>query len=573
MDSVAGYLVVSGETRALDPVLESVLEGLVRDGWTIRLDVSGLRVLTAPNFRWPVAQVHRRHVLIGEWRGLGAHPSSMAGQNLAGPAFGARLMSEGWGAYLMVWRDDAGGLNVIRDPSGAIDAVWWRRDGVTLVGNVLPAAIDRVLPDDLAIDWPRLGEILKTPALLTDRAPLSGVTTIRAGRWVEAWPGGRDEAVWRPADFAQRRVDESEKALVAVVDRAVDGVMRSRRKVVAELSGGLDSAIVAGALKATGHAAKADFVTYYGDEIEGDERAYAEAAARESGLDLAAVRKPVVALIPEDIEPLGHGIRPGLQGVDVAYDREATRRLAAVDADGLVTGQGGDSVFFHAPDPRVAADRMRHMGLRGLSPVYFAAVGRWTRHSAWTVGRLALSRVVDAPRCSHHWLEDLDDLPPAKRGQIERLVNNQLFWTDCLRARQAPLLNPLLGQPVVEHCLGVPADRLTLGPRDRGLARKAFSDRLPVEIRDRRSKGDLSVFYGRLIRASLPALRDLLIEGRLAEAGVLNRNQLETDLDDGRLLWGEGANQPLLAAVLETWARHWTGRIADRRAKIARQPV
>jgi asparagine synthase (glutamine-hydrolysing) len=181
--------------------------------------------------------------------------------------------------------------------------------------------------------------------------------------------------------------------------------------------------------------------------------------------------------------------------------------------------------------------------------------------------------VVDAPRCSHHWLEDLDDLPPAKRGQIERLVNNQLFWTDCLRARQAPLLNPLLSQPVVEHCLGVPADRLTLGPRDRGLARKAFSDRLPVEIRDRRSKGDLSVFYGRLIRASLPALRDLLIEGRLAEAGVLNRNQLETDLDDGRLLWGEGANQPLLAAVLETWARHWTGRIADRRAKIARQPV
>jgi hypothetical protein len=54
-------------------------------------------------------------------------------------------------------------------PAGAIDAVWWRRDGVTLVGNVLPAAIDRVLPDDLAIDWPRLGEILKTPALLTDR--------------------------------------------------------------------------------------------------------------------------------------------------------------------------------------------------------------------------------------------------------------------------------------------------------------------------------------------------------------------------------------------------------------------
>lgn len=573
MESVAGYLVVSVETGALDPVLESVLDGLVRDGWTVRFDVSGLRVLTAPDFRWPVAQIHRRHVFIGEWQGHGAHPSSMAGQNLPAPVFGTRLMSEGWGAYLMVWRDDAGGLNVIRDPSGAIDAVWWCRDGVTLVGDVLPAAIDRLLPDDLAIDWRRLGEILRTPALLTDRAPLSGVTTVGLGRWVEAWSGGRDEALWRPADFARRRVDGSAEALVRVVDKAVDGVMRSRRRVVAELSGGLDSAIVAGALKATGHAAKADFVTYYGDEVEGDERPYAEAAAREIGLDLAAVRKPVAALSPADFEPLGLGVRPGLQGVDVAYDSEATRRLAAIGADGLITGQGGDSVFFHAPDPRVAADRVHRIGLRGLSPTYLAAVGRWTRHSAWTVGRLALTRATDAPRCAHPWLEDLGALPPAKRGQIERLVNNQLFWTDCLRARQAPLLNPLLSQPVVEHCLGVPSDQLTLGPRDRGLARMAFSDRLPVEIRDRRSKGDLSVFYGRLIRASLPTLKALLIDGRLVEAGVLDRDQLETDLDDHRLLWSEGANQPLLAAVIEAWARHWMGRIADRRAKIARQPV
>jgi asparagine synthase (glutamine-hydrolysing) len=573
MESVGGYLVVSVETGARDPVLDSVLESLVRDGWTVRFDVSGLRVLTAPNFRWPVAQVHRRHVFIGEWRGLGAHPSGMAGQNLSAPVFGDRLMSEGWGAYLMVWRDDAGGLHVIRDPSGAIDAVLWRRPGVAFIADGFPAVIDPILPDDLAIDWDRLGDILRTPALLTDRVPLCGVTTIRPGRWVQACSGGRDEALWRPADFARQRVEASAEAMVSVVDKAVDRLMRSRRKVVAELSGGLDSAIVAGALKATGHAAKADFVTYYGDEIEGDERAYAEAAARKVGLDLAAVRKPVAALTPADFEPLGLGIRPGLQGVDVAYDREASRRVAAIEADGLITGQGGDSVFFHAPDRRVAADRVRRMGLRGFTPTYLAAVGRWTRHSAWTVGRLALSRVVDAPRCAHHWLQDLDDLPPAKRGQVERLVNNQLFWTDCLRARQAPLLNPLLSQPVVEHCLGVPADQLTLGPRDRGLARAAFSDRLPVEIRERRSKGDLSVFYGRLIRASLPALRDLLIEGRLAEAGVLDRTQLETDLDDRRLLWSEGANQPLLAAVLETWARHWTGRIADRRTKIAREPV
>src|SRR5690606_7089434 len=156
----------------------------------------------------------------------------------------------------------------------------------------------------------------------------------------------------------------------------------------------------------------------------------------------------------------------------------------------------------------------------------------------WTVGRLALfGKPASRAGPRHPWLEDISDLPPAKRGQLERLVNCQLFWTDCLRARAAPLLNPLLSQPVVEHCLGVPSDRLVVGQRDRGLARLAFADRLPPLIVDRRSKGDLSHFYGRVVRASAPALAGFLLEGRLVANGVLDRVDLAADLDPVRLLW------------------------------------
>ena len=239
-----------------------------------------------------------------------------------------------------------------------------------------------------------------------------------------------------------------------------------------------------------------------------------------------------------------------------------------------LTGQGGDSVFFQAPDPLVAADRFRRQGLRALNPAYLAAIGRWTRQSAWTVGRLALrGRPATGSGSRHRWLDDASELPPGKRGQVERFVNCQLFWTDCLRARQAPLLNPLLSQPVVEHCLGVPSYRLTLGERDRGLARYAFADRLPPAIAERRDKGDLSHFYGQVVRGSAPILSGFLLDGRLVAHGVLDRAALETDLDPARLLWREGANAPLLAAVLEAWARHWEGRIARRRTEVARQPV
>ena len=568
-----GYLILAGEAGAADPALERAVAELLRSGWIERLEGFGLRILTAPRFPWPVAQVHRVHALIGEWRGEGVHPSAIAGCFPQGRPLGSGLMAQGWGAYLMIWRDSDGHLNLVRDPTGAIDAVWWRRGGVTLVTDRPPAALDAVLPEDLAIDWERLGAVLATPSLLSDQLPLTGLTPVGAGCWARPELGGPDEVLWRPADFVRRGADDAPDAMVRVVDRVVDRLMRSRRTVLAELSGGLDSAIVAGSLKATGHAGRVTFVNYYGDDAEGDERRYAEAAAEQCGVPLEAVRKPVAAIAEADFMALASGLRPALQGVDPAYDRHAAGRLAALGADGLLTGQGGDSVFFQAPDPLVAADRFHRQGLRALHPAYLAAVGRWTRHSAWTVGRLALRgrpRPPVGPR--HRWLEEDPDLPPGKRGQLERFVNCQLFWTDCLRARQAPLLNPLLSQPIVEHCLGVPSYRLTLGERDRGLARRAFAERVPPSIIDRRDKGDLSHFYGRVVRESAPTLAAFLLEGRLVANGVLDRADLEVDLDPARLLWREGANQPLLAAVVEAWARHWEARIARRRAEVARQP-
>lgn len=565
-----GYLVVAMDAGIADPEVEAALLALIAQGWRLRLEGFGLRVLSGPRCPWPVAQVHRRHLLIGHWCGEGLHPSAIAGRRGGGETLGRELMSEGWGAYLMIWADPGGRLNIVRDPTGAIDAVWWRRRGAIFITDHPPEALNSLLPKDLAIDWARLGDILSHPAALTDGLALKGFNPIPAGAWVETDSQGAQVQLWRPAEHAQRLASDAPEALCETVDVVVRRLMRGRSHIVAELSGGLDSAVVAGSLVATGHADQARFINYYSDDVEGDERIYAQAAADVGRFALETVRKPVAPITEADLAPLGLGLRPALQGVDVAYDREAAQRLGAINADGLMTGQGGDSVFFHAPDPRVAADRFQREGLRALAPPYLAAVGRWTRHSAWTVAGIALrSHAKTGAEFGHPWLNGAQDLPPAKHGQLRRLISNQLFWTDCLRARAAPLLNPLLSQPVVEHCLGVPTDRLTLGPRDRGLARMAFASRLPDLIRERRSKGDLSRFYGHVIRDSLPALQALLPDGRLVAHGVLAEEDLGRDLDRDRLLWSEGSNQPLLAAVLETWVRHWERRIARRRTEVA----
>lgn len=565
-----GYMVI--QSGRMDPADRAVLDagrrGLGRAGWRSALALEGLEVFVGPGRTPRVRQVHRCCILIGEYQPRGQALSALVGGSRTSRGLARAAVDGGSGRYVLVWRTDAGELAVLRDPGGAVDCMIWNRGALGLAADQPPPEADILLPDSLAIDWDCLGEIVDQPGLVSDQPPLCGLTAVAPGAFAVVTGHPVREAVWTPADvWRNRPSDPSPGALRSVVDAAVAAAAGSHERLVGEMSGGLDSAIVSSSLAASGGAGRARFINYYGDAAEGDERVYAEANARKNRLSLETARKPVAAITPELLAPLGWGLRPALHGVDTAYDRDMADRLAAAGATGLLTGQGGDAVFFQAPDPRVVVDRRRRRGWRGLEPGYWAEVGRWTRHSVWTVAGLALGppRHTGGAGRRHPWLEDCDDLPPAKRGQILRLVNCQLFHGDCLRARAADLVHPLLGQSVMEHVLGVPSDLLLAGVRDRGLARQAFADRLPDLISRRRDKGDLSAFYGQVVLSSLPSLRPFLLDGRLVEQRLLDRAGLEQDLAPDRLMWAPGGNRPLLLAVLEVWVRHWDGRIGRRK--------
>ena len=513
-----GYLILDrrrlGATHR--PVVDAVLAALAGKGWRVSGPVDDIQILLGPRARLKARQVGRRHFLIGDWRGAVPVANLVAREDR--PAALARaVVGAGWGRYILAWRDDAGRLVLLRDPTGTMDCVWWRHGGAVLAAHEPPCEVDPLLPPELAIDWTVLGEIAAAPELLGDRLALSGLNAVNPGTISLISEVEASVAVWTPSSFCRTRGgwDERPEGLVEMVDNTVAALVEPHRRVMAEISGGLDSAIVASSLTATGRSGRAGFINFHGDWREGDERPYALAVADRLGLELESIRKPVEGIGLRQLWPLGESVRPALQGLDVTYDGEVAARMRRSRSTGLGTGQGGDAVFFQAPDPAVTADRFRREGAAGLSPAFIADVARWTRHSAWTVLGCALGMRSTGPGAPsgrrHPWLEDLEDLPPAKAGQLRQFVNAQLFWGDCLRARAGDLLHPLLSQPLAEHCLAIPADRLIRGVRDRGLARRAFSDRLPALLIERRSKGDLSCFYGHVTRASLPTLRLSLI--------------------------------------------------------------
>ena len=149
------------------------------------------------------------------------------------------------------------------------------------------------------------------------------------------------------------------------------------------------------------------------------------------------------------------------------------------------------------------------------------------------------------------------DLPPAKRSHIAQLAQKLAIHIENRRSRVSEVIHPLICQPMMERWLAIPADDLTLGGRDRGLARKLFAGRLPPAIAQRRGKGELTGYYGRGVAASLPWARPYLLDGRLAAEGLIDRGRFEAVLTAEHQIWRGEAYLVLCTLTVEAWVRRW----------------
>lgn len=519
----------------------------------------------------PVSAVAKGAWVIGEIAADGV-------RSAAGPETGARIarrLLSSWGRYVAVIQEGAR-TTVLRDPSGGLEAAIWRRDGLLLVASHLPDWLDPWLPPDLVIDEAALARLVANPALGAAASPLRGIAMLAPGA---LWRDGVVEQAWRPATFAKaERRDRSDPApkLVAAVDASVRAVARGR--VLIEVSGGLDSAIVSGALAQAG----ADVVcalNYYIGDRQGDERPFARAVARRLGWTLVEIPKSSAGVDLGRLSELSRGLRPALASFDQQHDLDLEARCATLAVDTVLTGQGGDHLFFQAPTALIAADGpARGLTLKGL-----AALARWQGRSiydvAWSALRAGLGadialrppphagpalREIRLGAANHPWLDGIAELPPAKALQVVSLVGALGVHSLTRRSQAVDLRHPLISQPLLELCLSLPTVVLTRGGRDRGLARDAFAGRLPPEVANRPTKGRLSSHYGRTLAASLPDLRPLLLDGRLAAAGLVERDALDAMLQPEALLWRGGYGILASLTMLELWVEAWTARLLRR---------
>ena len=254
----------------------------------------------------------------------------------------------------------------------------------------------------------------------------------------------------------------------------------------------------------------------------------------------------------------------------------------------MAIGFGGDQLFYQecaqwaagdflhrrGPRPgllRVALDAAQIDGL-SLWRVLRQAASSYLLHERWSplqdAGRmrpLLLPAAIEQARRSAGFLHPLlrhpRGAPSGKLWHAHQISQPFDFYDPIGRSGDAQRISPLYSQPLMELCLRIPTYVLTHGGWDRAVARRAFHDELPPEIRNRRHKGGIEEHLRLTLEHNRPLLRELLLDGALVREGIVDRGRLAEVLSGRATRIAAGSGEILEYAGIEAWLRRSGARI------------
>ncbi|MDP9085236.1 MAG: asparagine synthase-related protein [Pseudomonadota bacterium] len=451
-----------------------------------------------------------------------------------------------WGRYVAL--ADAGDeLRIYCDPSGAV-AAYCRPDSDFPLIFSDPHSVRAAGLIRPQVDWHGLSHRLFYPQLQCRRTGWHGVFECLPGQQMVVGRSLPDTSLWTP----WRHVTPLETQPSVLRDRlqsVVAALTAQGRSILLELSGGLDSSILAGCLATS--RAKWSGSNLFTPARDGDERHHAREVAAYWNASLIEA-----ALEPDSIDLLApprlSRVIPGGLGMIAAVDSLHERACSQTGAEALMSGTGGDNVFCSLRSAAPVVDAWR---AHGFASAYAAArdLADLTGSSIWAAARAArrydqrdrklpqrwpgspdlLASEARPSFDAHPWLNAPTDRLPGKRAHIILLLRAHSVVQAIDRARRNEMIFPLLSQPVVETCLGVSSWRWIAKGRDGAFAREAFRELLPAGVRARRVKGRLESWLNPPFLRQRQQIRELLMEGRLARHGLVDRLAIEQATSPG----------------------------------------
>ncbi len=499
---------------------------------------------------------------------------------------GRHLIESVWGRYVAFLHDAQARVTwVLRDPTGGLPCYLLRWRAVDIYFSRIDDVL-ALLDAPLGVNWPYL---IASVCFLREHCAataLREVTQVLAGQCVEIRAGvAKRHFYWDPLRIAGTEAIEDPAAAVAAMRQCVRDVVHAwasrYEHLLLSLSGGLDSSIVLACLKDAPSSPRLTCFHYYPLGADLDERAFARSAAQKAGLEL--IERPRDSSF--SLQPLltvQRAPEPTNYPYFLEHSRHEAQLAAELGAAALVIGYGGDQLFYQERAEWAAGDFLHRRGPRpgvlrvaldaaqmdqiSIWHVLREAASGYLLHRRWSLlqeaGRmrpLLVPSVIEQARRSAEFLHPLlrhpRGAPSGKLWHAHQLSQPYDFYDPLGREGDAQRISPLYSQPLVELCLRIPVYVLTHGGWDRAVARRAFYDDLPPEIRNRRHKGGIEEHLRLTLEHNRPFLRELLLDGALVREGIVDRARLAEVLSGRATRIGTGASELLEYAGIEAWLR------------------
>lgn len=409
-----------------------------------------------------------------------------------------------------------------------------------------------------------------------------GIERVQPGHLVRV-QGGRvsSTSYWTPPKASgAAKARDFEEGLRAVVDTAVTAQLRGGEQAIgSHLSAGLDSSIVTattarlidpGKVLAFTAAPRKGFDGPVPDGLIADEREYAsQTAALYPNIEHIVVDSTKESLVDVLDRQFAYMQQPTPGPCNSLWSREISRQASSRGLKVMLVGFGGNFTASYSGREawsalltrgrliklfRVAAT----MAANGVALRTLAAqlIGPILPRPLWALACRAYGRPTD--------LSGYTAIRPELRSQAEanakglgvdllyqpsndplqyRLAamfdgDNGNYFKGVLGEFGLSMRDPLSDKRVVEYCLSVPADEYLRGGTERGLARRAFADRLPASILQSHARGYQGADWYEAVARDMPLLRQELeiIEHCDPAAAVLDTGWVKQALDD----WPQG---------------------------------
>jgi hypothetical protein len=398
-----------------------------------------------------------------------------------------------------------------------------------------------------------------------------GITTLPPGETLriehESVPRSFRHHSWRIVPEDDLTWNDAIERCRSAFDEAVRDRLRTQVPATCELSGGLDSSITVGTVAPMRDDLIVGRLLFEGPRA--DERQYSQAVIDHWRLECISV-PPFLPKAEDSSSFVARNRRPTPLPNFTMFNG-LHRALADIGHYETLTGLGGDNAFESLDNGTRIRNSIDHGDLKRL-----AKIASWTIRNpkqSWHDAIKPVLRTFKNPRPDLPWIADgalrrngiaeflipavQPGLSPAldkrmnslSRGHVAAIMQEQAVLHDELDHRSS---HPYLDPRVVDATYGLDPWWATEDEHSRSFQVRAFRERLPAVVANRRTKAEFSEVA--LIFASRQSLEQVCT-GPLASAGWLERDGFEK-LASGR---GPFAAGPIARCIaLDKWLRALT---------------